>query len=202
MEESLKITPNLHQLLEDNQGKADGMVKNMLFFYLDQYIMALKGSNEPSAAYSMQLHLDEVIEEVAGESDIKISCSKGCYWCCEQMVAITGHEAQLIVEWCASNDLVIDKAKLIRQSKLTDASTWTKSVDKQCIFLKDGICSIYQVRPMTCRKYLVASPPRKCNSTVKKLVKQFVDIKIEVIVSAVQNISLFLPLPEQLLKRL
>lgn len=37
-----------------------------------------------------------------------------------------------------------------------------RNLDVQCPFLADGECSIYPVRPLTCAKHVVASPPAWC----------------------------------------
>jgi Fe-S-cluster containining protein len=56
---------------------------------------------------------------------------------------------------------------------LREAERWTDEAyttlvgtyfrqDIPCPFLEDGACSIYDERPITCREYLVTSPPEYC----------------------------------------
>lgn len=166
--------------------------------YSREYMRAVRESNPESAAFSYLLALDKVIEEVLEDTDLSISCKRGCSYCCEQIVFITMHEAKLIASWCEEKGIEIDWGKLERQKKL-DQETWVKSVDKGCVFLKGGECSIYEARPMNCRKYFVVSPPRKCNTEKKRSVARFNDFNVEVLVSAIESMFPTRPMAPTLL---
>jgi Fe-S-cluster containining protein len=121
--------------------------------------------------------------KAAGE---KISCTSGCSACCRSFVAITQAEARQIRDLIATlpqNRRTAVEARFKQVQKRLDeagllkeieaAESWT-SADYQamvstyfqlglaCPFLEDELCSIYRVRPITCREYLVTSPARHC----------------------------------------
>jgi Fe-S-cluster containining protein len=121
--------------------------------------------------------------EGAGE---RISCTKGCGACCRNLVAISEVEARRI------RDVVESLPKPLRSrvrarfaearqrleragllEKLQAADRWTNAdyaalvggyfqQGIPCPFLEEESCSIYPERPITCREYLVTSPPECC----------------------------------------
>ena len=121
--------------------------------------------------------------EAAGE---KISCTKGCGACCRNLVAISEVEARRIRDVVdtlpepqrsavrvrfADARQRLERAGLLE--KLHAADRWTDAdyaalvgiyfqQGIPCPFLEEESCSIYQERPITCREYLVTSPPEYC----------------------------------------
>lgn len=73
-----------------------------------------------------------------------IACDKGCSDCCKMNVKISQIEANHIAD------------KIGIQSKQLPSSRTYKS-DKfmgvPCVFLKEGSCSIYEIRPFVCRNH-------------------------------------------------
>ncbi len=96
-------------------------------------------------------------------TDTPLACGKGCSYCCYQPVGITLAEARTIALFIPSlpEDLRKDSLKrLKRQKNLTPAKYGTNTVNKKypCPFLhEDGSCRIYDVRPLTCRRYTSTS---------------------------------------------
>ena len=132
---------------------------------------------------------DAIVNETSRrleETGQKVSCSSGCGACCRGFVAITQAEARqlhdLISTFPQARRTTIDARFTQARRQLDDAGllklieaadSWT-SADYQamvthyfelgipCPFLEEESCSIYQVRPITCREFLVTSPPRHC----------------------------------------
>ena len=97
-----------------------------------------------------------------------ISCKKGCSYCCEQLVAVSVDEAQYILDMARENKIHIDWKKARDQASRGIDSWIDRGKEKRtCVFLKDGACSIYEVRPGTCRNYHAYSPPDQCDVTNK-----------------------------------
>jgi len=69
-------------------------------------------------------------------SGLSLTCHKGCDACCHRSINIFYDELLLIKEYVSKNSLTIENNQ--------DA----------CCFLKDKICSIYDVRPISCRNHI------------------------------------------------
>ncbi|MGD1336120.1 YkgJ family cysteine cluster protein [Vibrio harveyi] len=78
------------------------------------------------------------------------SCSKGCCACCHVPVEVTRIEAQFIA-----------KSAHIPMNDLT--SNKTREPDgTPCPLLKNGICSVYEYRPLACRVFASFDNPLNC----------------------------------------
>ena len=121
--------------------------------------------------------------EAAGE---KISCTKGCGACCRNLVAISEVEARrlravvdalpeprraTVLARFRDARARLERAGLLAAleatERMTDAEyrTLVGSYFREgipCPFLEDEACSIYEERPITCREFLVTSPPENC----------------------------------------
>lgn len=120
----------------------------------------------------------------AGKS---VSCRAGCGACCSQLVPVSRTEAMLVREWVDSRPAeealairerfasAIDRLRAAglynrlgnRSAAATQESVRALGLDYfkagcACPFLVEDSCSIYPVRPMKCREYLVTSPAENC----------------------------------------
>ena len=111
-----------------------------------------------------------------------ISCRKGCAACCSYLVALSMPEVfrlrQEFSQMPADDRIPILKScvyaarKILKQentgphineySGLQQISDWYMGLNLQCPLLKNGLCSIYDQRPLACREYFVQSPPDWC----------------------------------------
>jgi Fe-S-cluster containining protein len=124
-------------------------------------------------------------EIIAQKGDV-IACHAGCSACCEQLVMIYAGEAELIAEWLrAPEQADIKRAFLDAYPQwwerlgdsidniiaLTDArdsarqfaalvAHWRRRV--LCAFNRDGLCTIYPVRPVLCRSYHALDTSENC----------------------------------------
>lgn len=142
---------------------------------------------------------DQIVRETVRrveESGAAISCREGCAWCCRGLVAISEVEARRLRElveaepeprrserrarFAAVRDRLAEAGLL---SRLLEPARWTPEeyaslVDAcfalalACPFLEEESCSIYAERPITCREYLVTSPPARCESLDSTEVRQ------------------------------
>jgi len=124
-------------------------------------IMALPPG--PARARKLQ---ELVEEEIRKNSKFPSTCSKGCSACCHLEVEITNYESEILTE-LLENGHPIDKDRLKSQSRreLQDP-VWkngVRNVENQCVFLgADKACSIYDQRPVMCRRHAVTSAPINC----------------------------------------
>lgn len=132
--------------------------------YMSQHQRALADDhNGPSIAHSFHLAMDRLIDD-ARKNPPPISCRKGCAHCCHIEVHCTPDEAELLLYAAKTESIDIDWVRVEHQAKVTK---W-RQLDykaRRCVFLgADNTCQVYEYRPMTCRKHMVASAPEQCNS--------------------------------------
>jgi Predicted Fe-S-cluster oxidoreductase len=115
-----------------------------------------------------------VEEEIAAGANIEVSCTKGCSACCHMEVEVTSYEADVIAGLVREGHVVdraegttVDRERLRAQSSrsLQDPA-WKQGMFNQtnrCVFLNsEGACSIYEKRPVMCRRHSVTSPAKNC----------------------------------------
>lgn len=149
-----------------------------------------------------------------------ISCRAGCGACCRQIVPISEAEAYDLRGLVDSmpeprRSEIIDRfrsglAKLNSDGYFDMLSAAAKGSDADyevaikeyfrfqiaCPFLENESCSIHDSRPVTCREYLVTSPPELCNSaegTGVKNVRHFFQVKEALISTARDKTPVELP---------
>lgn len=135
--------------------------------------------------------VDKEIKNALTKAEQKPSCKRGCSYCCYLSVDITADEADLILAHLQKENRTLDWDRLERQAAVQDFRTLSHE-DKRCTFLgKEGECTIYDVRPLNCRKYLVVGDPKDCETgitTEGARVNLLVAAKAEVYTSAVFSI--------------
>jgi len=127
-----------------------------------------------------------------------ISCKKGCGACCRQMVPVSPVEARHLAEMIdsfpeprrtqvltrfADTRRRLDEAGLL--DKLRRPDQWTEEELKTyaqayfdlgtpCPFLEEESCSIHAQRPVSCREFLVTTPPELCAGPTHEGVRSIV----------------------------
>ncbi|HEG44632.1 hypothetical protein LCGC14_2528250 [marine sediment metagenome] len=113
------------------------------------------------------------------EQGDSVSCTKGCSHCCHYLVGVTAAEA-----FCLYREIMampearqvaiisesITAAQAIAVKGLGDMkaadpsglSHWYGDLDISCPALRDGVCSMYEQRPLACRECLTTSQPDRC----------------------------------------
>lgn len=128
------------------------------------------------------------IGEEAKAAGTPISCRAGCGACCRQLVPISFFEAEALANWISA---LPDEKRLALEERfdraltsLRDAGVIDKILDERwmtdeklttqlavdyfhagvaCPFLENESCSIHPMRPLSCREYMVTSPPALCS---------------------------------------
>ncbi|MGH9369826.1 MAG: YkgJ family cysteine cluster protein, partial [Thermoanaerobaculia bacterium] len=135
------------------------------------------------------------VERVEREGE-RISCKKGCGACCRQVVPVSHTEArhlrELIDALPEPRREIVQKrfdsaSRRVRESGLLPSleSLGTLSAEQRrrigldyfrlaipCPFLEDEACSIHADRPISCREYLVTSPPADCANPSAETVRR------------------------------
>lgn len=146
--------------------------------------------------------LDATTERaVAGKS---VSCKAGCSACCQQLVYATLAEAADISEAFPEKVLELKPRLVELSARLMRDAEPMRFWGTRCVFLgDDGLCSVYERRPLVCRGTFVVSPPEHCATGTDKVSK--VDTRKEVQVAVGEIMALceqpksLLPLPMAML---
>lgn len=112
------------------------------------------------------------------ERGVRPTCAKGCAHCCRQEIRVARAEAEAIVDWITRTwdaDTIAALKERLRSWMSWYTQDYKQLVDSgitrgeafyehgpQCPALQGDECSIYPVRPMTCRRHYVSSPPDAC----------------------------------------
>ena len=126
---------------------------------------------------------DKITEFVVAkniEQGERVPCCQGCVNCCNYLITASSAEIFCLVEdvkklndsfykYVQKNILLACQQILKKKppehfdhSQLNDLSDWYKSLNLSCPFLFEGSCSIYDVRPISCREYFIKGSPNVC----------------------------------------
>lgn len=136
-------------------------------------------ATEILARKKSRARLIELVDEAVGLAEIAIgerstfgaACEAGCVWCCYQRVSASPAEVLRIVDYLRRTHSAEDLAALHASVVELDAQTRGLSADARlrirqlCPLLVDGRCSIYHVRPLTCRGY-TSNDAARCRAKV------------------------------------
>jgi Fe-S-cluster containining protein len=92
-----------------------------------------------------------------------LACKAGCFWCCYFTVDIRPVEVLRIVDFMQRDLAEEDRARITNEIATNNATFAKLDEDARvrsntkCPFLHLGRCSIYTVRPQTCRNYHATS---------------------------------------------
>jgi uncharacterized protein len=96
--------------------------------------------------------LQEHLEQIAKKGTTP-ACHQGCHACCLKPEIPFTEPELLAISWYSSEILAGDLRAVVKR-RLQEHTQRT-----ECPFLVDRSCSIYPVRPLICRQFLVKSKP-------------------------------------------
>jgi Fe-S-cluster containining protein len=99
------------------------------------------------------------ILKVLDESDDKPACQKGCSYCCHFMVEASAPEVLAIAQYIRQNFTQEEQEQLMRS--IDENINATQGMTRKerfvfrapCALLKNGACSVYDIRPVMCRAW-------------------------------------------------
>ena len=102
---------------------------------------------------------DELGARIVVDAAVKLACCEGCSLCCWLRVDVHAHEVFLIAQHVRARFTEAERAALIARLAvhstkvlpLTPYEHVTQNI--ACPLLQDGRCSIYAVRPHSCRRH-------------------------------------------------
>jgi len=172
IEREIVTTDNFRQTMEMVPDK----IKSSMMQFVDDHIVKYKDfvSKKLPEEVAMAVHIgiDEALKEQSEmHPDVmeKVSCKKGCSYCCYMRVDTTIEEGHLLLSAAAEKGIELDWDLLQKQAEKDDKNGNDKWYElpyeeRACQFLdkEEGICTVYEHRPASCRKYFVNSPPEDC----------------------------------------
>lgn len=96
---------------------------------------------------------NDVQADIAGHDIAEmdaIACAKGCSWCCHLPVGVTAPFALAIAAHVREGRAAMtqEEARARLLHRLNEPSP---AAFRPCAFLNDGLCAIYDIRPLACR---------------------------------------------------
>ena len=132
-------------------------------------------NNRIEAAERFHKHVDTVIRQ-AMINGAKHCCRAGCHYCCYEPVYCEESEVDLILSKLTPEQLdeVAEKTKTwlagvqhLLPQKMPSTFEW-RNTSTACPFLKNGMCMVYQHRPMGCREFFAINNPEHCRMPMRK----------------------------------
>jgi uncharacterized protein len=102
--------------------------------------------------YISDSQVEEHLARIA-KKGINPACHKGCHACCLKVTVPFTEPELTAISWYAS-EVLTDKIRARVKQRLIEHAEIL-----ECPFLVDRVCSIYPVRPLICRQFLVKSKP-------------------------------------------
>ena len=186
---------------EEKKEKLFSTIKDVL---LENIKTFRKKNVGPKRAKFIHAIVDSLIHKsltAQPELKEKISCRKGCSFCCHQLQIVNADEAMLLANKAKQLnidlDLLHEQADWIaeRYDNLQGCeSDWFKITPEKtkCVFLDSETkeCRVYEDRPSSCRNYFVISEPKDCSyENPGQTVKQVFLMNAQVCQSASLNLE-------------
>jgi Fe-S-cluster containining protein len=205
MIDKLYISQSLSDLIAKMDEDGVTYTRKMLEFYSEQYKSVREQSNGNTAVASIHDLIDECMQALVKKAtDYTVSCQKGCSFCCYQRVDISDDEASLLVELAKLKGFEIDYQRLEKQLAAKDEKEFQqlRPRHRKCVFLQDGDCAVYEHRPSACRKLVVVSDPKNCDTVSNRGAKvgKLADLEAEVVTAAALNVRESGSMAEMILK--
>jgi Fe-S-cluster containining protein len=108
----------------------------------------------------------DMILKVLDGTGTKTACCHGCSYCCHVSVGATVPEVLTIAEYVRERFTEEERDRLMQaidaNIQATEGMTREQRMDYRtpCPLLKDGSCTVYEIRPMTCRAWHSADADR------------------------------------------
>ncbi|WP_022665882.1 YkgJ family cysteine cluster protein [Desulfospira joergensenii] len=150
--------------MKESEGPADqDLFKTILEkIFLEKVYHGFLKDSVLSVAVEVMEYVQNIIQDLeeSGQAP-QVSCRNGCDFCCYSHITILPIEALLIYSFVqdqfTDSELTVLREKIKTKHRLIRGKTLEEKFDLKektpCIFLRDGACRIYPVRPFICRAW-------------------------------------------------
>ncbi len=117
-------------------------------------------------------HVEGTVDGFRQVTQAKVDCGMGCSFCCWLRIDVRAHEVFLILQELRSQrtaeelKVLQGDARIAREVLSGLGYESREAMQRPCLLLQDGRCSVYAVRPAACRRYLSGSV-KACESLWK-----------------------------------
>lgn len=104
---------------------------------------------------TLHTQTDQLVEEIKQRPHVHFDCKPKCHYCCTLRVEASAPEVFVIAQELRKLPPVDLSGVILRLESHAKVAKGVKAANFffQCPFLVDHLCSIYPVRPQTCRKF-------------------------------------------------
>jgi Fe-S-cluster containining protein len=98
-------------------------------------------------------------KDVIAQNKVELSCQRGCAYCCHLRVEIRPHDAFVLAHHIQTKFNTDQRARAIARIEANLQRIAALTAEQHiragipCALLDEGVCSVYDGRPVTCRKY-------------------------------------------------
>jgi Fe-S-cluster containining protein len=128
---------------------------------------------------------DHIIRRQVAKDGSTISCHKGCFACCREPVYVYEHEVHYMLGCLTPEEIEALKPKVKIAIDTLEASGLLEEIEPKvwgwrplnmwCPLLKDGLCSVYQNRPLACRAHIAIGPSHHCEDNELRRQQKFLN---------------------------
>jgi len=155
--------PLIAPLSAEETRKQEELARRIQEAELAEGVRILENDPTPSGLADLIKSASEFAEAVTQKfrhpQSPLVACKQGCYWCCYQNVLVSAPEAFRIAHFVMKempNDLrplVVERLRRLDAKARGTSSEQRAKLHEPCAFLRDGACSIYSVRPLSCAEF-------------------------------------------------
>lgn len=188
---TVMATKNLQKWLNDEPNSAQEMLESVVE-EMKKYEEIPQGKERYEAfSKRSEMCISMALSNPVGH-DAKVSCKAGCSMCCYQPVEIKKSEGMVLFDRIKED---LSRFPIHNLKKQAEAKTMGEFYKlpyqlRKCVFLgNDGLCQVYDIRPLMCRGYLSVDDPEKCNTEfVTRDIARTICLGHEKTASAIQSI--------------
>ena len=125
--------------------------------HVRQVVRLLRSPGATSPCSDAVLYVTGLFDRtVPAAAKAMIACTRGCSHCCQQLVTLTAAEAFTVAAQ------IRNRPQAVNAVAAADAKTRGLSLEQRlkvhewCPLLEDGLCSVYEARPLGCHGFVSA----------------------------------------------
>lgn len=154
-------------ICEELHSEDPKLFRKNLAYYIDSLESLIEIEGYAETVTSVFKLVDHAILEASKHKNSLLAnstCKRSCSACCHVRVDTSYSEAARL--WDLNREKILsNRDKIEKLAGLNAFDRWRlPHSEKACVFLENNECSVYEDRPIACRKYFVTSDPKICGA--------------------------------------